>query len=140
MIGLAVDAQFVTQFGALLDSTLDRFSEVVMFFGFCFYFILQDMFVTSIVVCVGLGGALMVSYVRARSEGMGLECKVGLMQRPERIVYLGFGSIFSALFGYVEVIVVVLWVVAILANLTVAQRLYHVWRATTPTRTQSPQE
>ena len=89
------------------------------------------MYITSIVGCIALGGSLMVSYVRARSEGLGLECKVGMMQRPERIVYLGFGSIAAALW-HVNVIIVVLWGIAIFANFTVAQRLYHVWRATQP--------
>lgn len=73
-------------FGALYDSVLDRYSELTVFFGICFYLINQGYIISSIVAFVALIGSLMVSYVRARAEGLGLECKVGFMQRPERVV------------------------------------------------------
>lgn len=112
----------VTKFGALYDSTLDRYSEVIMFFGLAFYFVRADMFITSVAVSFALGGAVMVSYVRARAEALGFECKVGIMQRPERVVYIGFGAVIHM---YVLIFAIIL--IAIFANITAIQRIYHIW-------------
>ena len=114
----------VTKFGALYDSTLDRYAEVIMFFGLAYFFVSLGFLWRSVAVSIALGGSLMVSYVRARAEGLGLECKVGIMQRPERIVLIGFGAIIHeyALIGAVIAI-------AVLANFTAGQRLHHVWAA-----------
>ncbi len=113
----------VTKFGALYDSTLDRYSEVIVFFGLAYYFVSQGMLITSTAVFVALGGSIMVSYVRARAEGLGFECNVGLMQRPERIVYLGVSALVHK---YLLIIAIML--IAVLANYTAIQRLYHVWK------------
>lgn len=112
----------VTKFGALYDSTLDRYAEVIVFFGLAYYFVSQGWFVTSVAVSVALGGSIMVSYVRARAEGLGFQCKVGIMQRQERIVYIGFGALIHK-----YVLIAVIFMIAALANLTAIQRLYHVW-------------
>lgn len=112
----------VTKFGALYDSTLDRYAEVIMFFGLAYYFVSLDYLWRSVAVSIALGGSLMVSYVRARAEGLGFDCKVGIMQRPERIVLIGFGAIIHE---YVLMGAVI--AIAILANFTAGQRLYHVW-------------
>lgn len=111
-----------SKFGALFDSSLDRFSEVFMFLGVAIYFVKSGYSTTSIMVFLGLGGSMMVSYVRARAEGLGYACKVGIMQRPERIVYISAGALIHE-----YVLVVVVWMVAILANFTAIQRMYHVW-------------
>ncbi|MDZ7313024.1 MAG: CDP-alcohol phosphatidyltransferase family protein [candidate division KSB1 bacterium] len=122
----------VTKFGALYDSTLDRYAEVVVFFGLAYFFSRHqfDFFaspdslwrlVAVIAVSVALGGSMMVSYVRARAEGLGLECKVGIMQRPERIVLLGFGAILHEIALIVAVVLI-----ALLSNFTAVQRLIHV--------------
>ncbi len=113
----------VTKFGALYDSTLDRYAEVIMFFGLAFFFVEQDMYIRSITVSFALGGSIMVSYVRARAEALGFECKVGIMQRPERIVYIGFGAIF-----HLYALSFALFMIAIFANITAVQRIYHVWK------------
>lgn len=123
----------VTKFGALYDSTMDRYGEVMIFFGLAYYFIFyhNDWIIAGInlpllaalAVSLALGGAIMTSYVRARAEGLGLECKVGVMQRPERLVLLGFGAIIHK-----YALVVTLILIAILSNLTAIQRLYHVYR------------
>jgi CDP-diacylglycerol--glycerol-3-phosphate 3-phosphatidyltransferase len=113
----------VTKFGALYDSTLDRYAEVIMFFGMAFYFVRIDMFLTSIAVSFALGGSLMVSYVRARAEALGFECKVGIMQRPERIVYIGFGAVM-----HMTALILAIMMIAVFANFTAIQRLYHVWK------------
>jgi len=112
----------VTKFGALYDSTLDRYAEVIMFFGLAYYFVSLDYLWRSVAVSIALGGSLMVSYVRARAEGLGFDCKVGIMQRPERIVLIGFGAIIHE---YVLMGAVI--TIAVLANFTAGQRLYHVW-------------
>jgi CDP-diacylglycerol--glycerol-3-phosphate 3-phosphatidyltransferase len=66
-----------SKFGALFDSALDRYSEMLVFFGFAYYFMSEEAYLTSLALAIGLGGSLMVSYVRARAEGLGFECKVG---------------------------------------------------------------
>ncbi|MFC1557537.1 CDP-alcohol phosphatidyltransferase family protein [candidate division KSB1 bacterium] len=120
-----------TKFGALYDSTLDRYSEFAMFFGIGYYFIKNEFYFSTIVAFLALGGSLMTSYIRARSEGLGLECKVGSMQRPERIVYIGLASIFSS-FPYIDIypLLIVLWGIAVMSNLTAFQRLKHVYYST----------
>jgi CDP-diacylglycerol--glycerol-3-phosphate 3-phosphatidyltransferase len=80
-------------FGALYDSVLDRYSELIMFFGICYYLVAQHYFLSSIFAFIALIGSMMVSYVRARAEGLGIECKGGLMQRPERVVTIGLCAI-----------------------------------------------
>jgi CDP-diacylglycerol--glycerol-3-phosphate 3-phosphatidyltransferase len=78
--------------GAFLDSTLDRFSEFAAFIGLAIFF---DSGVAVVAVLVAFGGSLMVSYTRARGESLGVLCKLGLMQRAERMLLLGLGSIFD---------------------------------------------
>jgi CDP-diacylglycerol--glycerol-3-phosphate 3-phosphatidyltransferase len=80
-------------FGALYDSVLDRYSELIMFFGICYYLVAQHYFLSSIFAFIALIGSMMVSFVRARAEGLGIECKGGLMQRPERVVTIGVCAI-----------------------------------------------
>src|SRR5580693_4299123 len=76
-------------FGALYDSVLDRYSELVMFLGICYYLVAHHYFLSSIFAFIALIGSMMVSYVRARAEGLGVDIKGGLMQRPERVITLG---------------------------------------------------
>jgi phosphatidylglycerophosphate synthase len=111
-----------SKFGALFDSSLDRYSEVFMFLGTAIYFVQIDHPITSIMVVLALGGSTMVSYVRSRAEGLGFECRVGIMQRQERIVYVGFSSLIHP-----YLLEVIIWMIAILANFTAIQRMYHVW-------------
>ena len=80
-------------FGALYDSVLDRYSELIMFLGICYYLVCHHYFLSSIFAFIALIGSMMVSYVRARAEGLGIECKGGLMQRPERVVTIGLFAI-----------------------------------------------
>lgn len=78
-----------SSFGALYDSVLDRYSELIMFLGICYYLVTHHYFLSSLFAFIALIGSMMVSYTRARAEGLGIECKDGLMQRPERIVTIG---------------------------------------------------
>lgn len=114
----------VTKFGALYDSTLDRYSEVIMFFGLAYFFVKEEWFITSVAVSIALGGSIMVSYVRARAEALGFQCKVGIMQRPERVVYIGFGAIF-----HIYTLIFAILLIAVFANVTAIQRVYHIWVA-----------
>jgi phosphatidylglycerophosphate synthase len=82
-----------SRFGALFDSVLDRYSEMVLFFGICYYLIGHHYFLSSIFAFIALIGSMMVSYVRARAEGLGIECKGGLMQRPERVVIISVSAL-----------------------------------------------
>src|SRR5579863_2086353 len=80
-------------FGALYDSVLDRYSELIMFLGICYYLVGHHYFLSSIFAFIALIGSMMVSYTRARSEGLGIECKDGLMQRPERVITIGVSAL-----------------------------------------------
>jgi CDP-diacylglycerol--glycerol-3-phosphate 3-phosphatidyltransferase len=84
-------------FGALYDSVLDRYSELIMFLGICYYLVAHHYFLSSICAFIAMIGSMMVSYVRARAEGLGIECKGGLMQRPERVVTIGLCAIFCGI-------------------------------------------
>lgn len=82
-----------SNFGAFFDSVVDRYSEFIMFFGIVFYFIHFDHFWGVIFSFFALIGSIMVSYTRSRAEALGVDCSVGLMQRPERIVFIGLWTI-----------------------------------------------
>ncbi len=110
-----------SRFGAFLDSTVDRFSEAVVFFGLLVHYIGQGARGEVLLIYAAIVGSLMVSYARARAEGLGLPCKVGLLTRIERVFVMGVGL----LLGHPRL---ALWVVAVLANFTALQRMAHVWR------------
>jgi len=112
-----------SRFGAFLDSTLDRFSEAVIFLGLFVYYINQDGQLELILIYATVVGSLMVSYARARAEGIGVPLKDGLFTRFERVFLLVVGLIFNWLTP-------VLWLLAIFSNLTAFQRMYLVWRIT----------
>ncbi|MEZ0483140.1 DUF4833 domain-containing protein [Fibrella aquatica] len=80
-------------YGALFDSVLDRYSELILFLGICYYLIAQHYFFSSLFAFIALIGSMMVSYTRARAEGLGVECKGGLMQRPERVIIIGVSAL-----------------------------------------------
>src|ERR1700754_4654211 len=82
-----------SQFGALYDSVLDRYSELILFLGICYYLVAHHYFLSSLFAFIGLIGSMMVSYTRARAEGLGIECKDGLMQRPERVIIIGVSAL-----------------------------------------------
>ncbi|MFI5217906.1 MAG: CDP-alcohol phosphatidyltransferase family protein [Bacteroidia bacterium] len=85
--------KMTSRFGALYDSVLDRYSELIMFLGICYYLVSQNYFMSSLIAFMALIGSMMVSYTRARAEGLGIQCTVGLMQRPERVVIIGISAI-----------------------------------------------
>jgi phosphatidylglycerophosphate synthase len=125
----------VSRSGAFFDSVMDRFCEGVVLLGLAAYY--RDSWVLYVVV-LALIGSMMVSYTRARGEGVGVEVKEGFMQRPERIVYLGVGSVFSPLFSYfvfpflaVPVYFLnagAIVLIAIMTNITAVQRMLLVMK------------
>src|SRR3954453_15883854 len=114
-------------YGAFLDSVLDRYSEAVVFVGLIVWYARGDDMVAVTVSALALAGSFMVSYCRARAEGLGLNCEVGLLQRPERIVVLGIGLMLAELV-HPMVLVAVLVALAVLTNFTTGQRIRHVGR------------
>ncbi|WP_255478548.1 CDP-alcohol phosphatidyltransferase family protein [Rufibacter sp. XAAS-G3-1] len=84
-------------FGALFDSVLDRYSELVMFLGICYYLMAHNYFLSSLFAFIAMIGSMMVSYTRARAEGLGVECKGGFFQRPERVVLIALAGMFCGL-------------------------------------------
>jgi len=112
-----------TKFGAFLDSLLDRYSDGFLFLALSWYFMIRENY-TGVLISLGtLMGAYLISYARARAEGLGESCHVGIMERPERIVLLIFGT----LIGWLQEI---LWIMLVLTHITVFQRFYHVWNLT----------
>lgn len=116
-----------TRFGAILDSTLDRAGEAVVFVGILVYYTREQSTAGVVVVGVVWLMSLLVSYIRARAEGMGLQCEVGLFTRAERIILLALGLLLSQV-G--DSLLIILVIIAALSFLTVIQRLRHVWRQT----------
>jgi len=110
-----------TDFGAFLDSVLDRYSDSFLLLGFTWYFFKEGSTSGMLLSLGTMVGALIISYAKARAEGLGKSCHTGLMERPERIILMAFG----ALTGWV---LPVMWVMFILTHFTVMQRIYHVWK------------
>ncbi len=130
-------------FGALYDSVLDRYSELIMFLGVCFYLVSHHYFLSSLFAFIALVGSMMVSYTRARAEGLGIECKGGLMQRPERVVLIGLSALVCGIsskyiggdykifvpgipfhvFETMSIFTIPITVMAVLTNITAIKRL-----------------
>jgi len=114
-----------TPFGALLDSVVDRYSEGIVFIGLAIYCSKSSMIDGLILTCLGLISSFLVSYVRARAEGLQIECKVGLMQRPERVILLAIAVLFRNFsIVNISILILVLWVMVIFSHITVIQRVF----------------
>ncbi|PCJ22751.1 MAG: CDP-diacylglycerol--inositol 3-phosphatidyltransferase [Flavobacteriales bacterium] len=133
-----------SSFGAFYDSVIDRYSELVMFLGICYYLISQDYFLSSLFAFIALIGSMMVSYNRSRAESLGIDCSLGMMQRPARVVTIGAAAMFCGIiyfftghfsfrltgtplvFETISIFTLPVAFVAITSNLTAIQRLNHV--------------
>ncbi len=118
-------------FGALWDSTLDRYSELVSLFGICLAFIRMEggsWFWMGVVTFAAMIGSVMVSYVRARAEGLNIECKVGLMQRPERVVVTAVTAILTGITDNIWWLAGGMILIAVLANITAFWRVIHCYK------------
>ena len=116
----------VTVFGAFFDSVIDRYSDVAIFFGLLVYYARGNRFFYVVLVAFVMVTSLMVSYTRARAEALIGSCKVGFMERPERIVLILLG----ALFNHWGVMAPVLWVLAVLSTITVIHRIQYTYQNT----------
>jgi CDP-diacylglycerol--glycerol-3-phosphate 3-phosphatidyltransferase len=113
----------VTRFGGFFDSVLDRYSDLVLLMGLLVYYASINRYLYVVLTAVVMTGSVMVSYTRARAECTIALCKVGFMERPERIVLLIIGALFGRMAP-------VLWVIAVLSNVTVISRLLYTWQET----------
>ena len=113
----------VTRFGAFFDSVVDRYSDVSLFFGLLVYYARGNRFFYVVLTALVMTGAVMVSYARARAESLIGSCRVGFMERPERLVLLIIGALFNRMAP-------ALWVIAVLSNITVVHRILYTWRQT----------
>ncbi|MCM1449319.1 MAG: CDP-alcohol phosphatidyltransferase family protein [Clostridiales bacterium] len=132
-------------FGAMYDSVLDRYSELVTLGGLTFYFLeLQTNTalgeIGALITFIALIGSIMVSYVRARAEGLGIECKIGLMQRPERVVITSLAALATGIvgktvdmecFNALYILIVGMAIIAVFANITAFARINHCRRELT---------
>ena len=116
----------VTVFGSYFDSVIDRYSDVVLFFGLLVYYGRINRFRYVVLVAFVMVTSLMVSYTRARAEALIGACKVGFMERPERIVLILLG----ALFNHWGVMAPVLWLLAVLSTITVVHRIVYTYQNT----------
>lgn len=134
-----------SNFGAFYDSVIDRYSELVMFLGICYYLVAQSYFLSSLFAFIALIGSMMVSYTRAKAESIGVDCSIGMMQRPARVVTIGFsamlcgisyfligsfsfkvGSTNFSVFETISIFTLPITFVAIMSNYTAFHRLKHV--------------
>lgn len=111
----------VTAFGAFFDSTLDRYSDLALYMGLVVYYTLIGRTFYMALAAVAMASSFMVSYARARAESLIPSCKVGFMERPERLVLLIIGGAFGKMAP-------VLWVIAIISTITVIHRVVYTWQ------------
>jgi CDP-diacylglycerol--glycerol-3-phosphate 3-phosphatidyltransferase len=123
---LARQTQRVTRFGGVLDSTLDRLSEAVVLIGLMAYYIFRpEISQPWIILLLGLSliSSFLVSYIRARAEGAGVKCEVGISTRTERVLLLALGLIINQ-------VLIALLIITLMSVVTVVQRLAYVYRET----------
>ena len=123
----------VTRFGAFFDSVIDRYSDIVVFVGIMVFYARDTSSHSTLYVTltgIALVGSVMISYSRARAESLDIECKVGFLERPERVVLLIIGSLTEigpSTSYFLHKMPQVLWVLAVLSHWTVIHRIYHTW-------------
>lgn len=113
----------VTRFGAFFDSVLDRYSDAALFFGLLVFYARGNRFFYVVLTALVMISSVMVSYTRARAESLIGSCKVGFMERPERLVLVIIGALANRMAP-------VLWVIAVLSTITVVHRMYYTWQRT----------
>ena len=113
----------VTRFGGFFDSVVHRYSDAALFFGLLVFYARGNRFFYVVLTALVMISAIMVSYTRARAESLIGSCKVGFMERPERLVLIIIGALANRMAP-------VLWVIAVLSTITVIHRMYYTWRQT----------
>jgi CDP-diacylglycerol--glycerol-3-phosphate 3-phosphatidyltransferase len=110
----------VTRFGGFFDSVLDRYSDLALYMGLLVYYASINRFFYIVLTAIVMTGSVMVSYTRARAENAIPKCKVGFLERPERVVLIIIGALFDRMAP-------VLWVIAVLSNWTVIHRMIYTF-------------
>src|SRR6266481_2817938 len=118
---VARETNRVTRFGGFFDSVLDRYSDLALYMGLLVYYASINRFFYIVLTAIVMTGSVMVSYARARAECTIPRCKVGFLERPERVVLIIIGALFDRMAA-------VLWVTAIFSNLTVIHRMIYTWQ------------
>jgi CDP-diacylglycerol--glycerol-3-phosphate 3-phosphatidyltransferase len=118
---VARETNRVTKFGGFFDSVLDRYSDMALFMGLLVYYASINRFFYIVLTAIVMTGSVMVSYARSRAECTIPQCKVGFLERPERIVLIIIGALFDRMAP-------VLWVIARLSNITVIHRMIHTFQ------------
>jgi CDP-diacylglycerol--glycerol-3-phosphate 3-phosphatidyltransferase len=113
----------VTAFGGFLDSTLDRYSDMALYMGLLVFYARHGRTSYVVLAAAATAGSVMVSYARARAESLIPTCKVGFMERPERVVLLILGGAFDRMAP-------ALWVIAVVSTITVIHRIVYTWQET----------
>ena len=113
----------VTEFGGFFDSVIDRYSDVALYFGLLVYYARAGRFFYIVLTALVMVTSVLISYTRARAENMVPKCKVGFMERPERIVLVIIGGLFNRMAP-------VLWVIAVIGNITVIHRIWYTYQQT----------
>src|SRR6202140_1192469 len=117
---VARETNRVTRFGGFFDSVLDRYSDLALLMGLLVYYASINRYGYVVLTAIVMTGSVMVSYTRARAENTIPKCKVGFLERPERVVLLIIGALFDRMAP-------VLWVLAVLSNVTVVHRMIYTW-------------
>jgi CDP-diacylglycerol--glycerol-3-phosphate 3-phosphatidyltransferase len=120
---VARESNRVTRFGGFFDSVLDRYSDLCLLIGLLVYYASIDRYFYVVLTAVVMMGSVMVSYTRARAENTIPKCKVGFLERPERVVLILIGALFNRMGP-------VLWVIAVLSTVTVIHRMIYTWQET----------
>jgi CDP-diacylglycerol---glycerol-3-phosphate 3-phosphatidyltransferase len=120
---VARETNRVTRFGGFFDSVLDRYSDLGVLVGLLVYYASINRFFYVVLTAIVMTGTVMVSYTRARAENTIAKCKVGFLERPERVVLIIIGALFNRMAQ-------VLWVIAVLSNITVIHRMIYTWQET----------
>ncbi|MBR6639509.1 MAG: CDP-alcohol phosphatidyltransferase family protein [Muribaculaceae bacterium] len=124
----------ISTFGAMYDSVLDRYCELFTLGGITYYLMETGYETGAIITFLALIGSIMVSYVRARAEGLDIECKIGFMQRPERVVVTSVAALACGIYGAnavapvfdpMLILIVAMGIIAVFANLTAFARIMH---------------
>jgi CDP-diacylglycerol---glycerol-3-phosphate 3-phosphatidyltransferase len=113
----------VTRFGAFFDSVIDRYSDASQFLGLLVYYARADRFFYVVLAAFVMVSAIMISYTRARAESLIGSCRVGFLERPERLVLVIIGALFNRMAP-------VLWLIAVLSTITVIHRMRYTWTRT----------
>jgi CDP-diacylglycerol--glycerol-3-phosphate 3-phosphatidyltransferase len=118
---VARELKWESEFGGFWDSVMDRFSDISLFIGLIYLYAEKGRTDYVIVTALAMMFSVMTSYTRARAESIITKCKVGFMERPERIVLFMIGA-------FTNRMAAVMWVLLVLSIVTVADRIYHTWR------------